>query len=71
MSPHHCSEFQTHCHPCLPCSALHGSHYLSREVTGSAKLALEKQTSQLSLHGNGTVYAQCTSVAISCTNKME
>ena len=32
--------------PCLPCSALHWSHCLSREFTGSAKLALEKQTGQ-------------------------
>ena len=31
--------------PCLPCSALHGSYCLSREITWSAKLALEKQTS--------------------------
>ena len=35
--------------PMYPCSALHGSHCLSREFTGSAKLALEKQTSQPSL----------------------
>ena len=31
---------------CLPCSALHGSPCLSHEFTWSAKLALEKQTSQ-------------------------
>ena len=32
-----------------PCSTLHGSHCLSCEFTGSAKLILEKQSSQLSL----------------------
>ena len=32
----------------LPSSALHGSHYLSRDFTRSTKPALEKQTSQLS-----------------------
>ena len=41
-------------HPCLPCSAFHGSHCLSHEFTGLAKLALEKQTSQPS-----PVMAQC------------
>ena len=35
--------------PCLPCSTLHGSHCISREFTGSAKLVLEKQTMQPSL----------------------
>ena len=33
----------------LPCNALHGFHRLSREFTGSSKLALEKQISQSSL----------------------
>ena len=32
----------------LPSSALHWSHYLSRDFKWSEKLALEKQTSQLS-----------------------
>ena len=35
--------------PCLPSSALHGSHCLSCDFTWSAKPCLEKQTSQLSL----------------------
>ena len=35
--------------PCLPCSALHGFYCLSHGFTWSAKLALEKQTSQPSL----------------------
>ena len=35
--------------PCLPCSALHGSLCLSHVFTGSAKLTLEKQTSQPNL----------------------
>ena len=35
--------------PYLPCSALHGSHCLSRGFTWLAKSALEKQTRQLSL----------------------
>ena len=30
---------------CLPCSTLHGSHCLTHEFTGLAKLAPEKQTS--------------------------
>ena len=34
--------------PHLPSSALHGSHYLSRDFTRSVKPALKKQTSQLS-----------------------
>ena len=34
--------------PCLPSSALHGSHCLSRDFTWSAKPCLEKQTSKLS-----------------------
>ena len=40
---YHCSEFQTHAFHVY--STLHGSHYLSCEFTGSAKLAPEKQTS--------------------------
>ena len=31
-------------HSCLPCSTLHGSHCLSPEITGSAKLALESRS---------------------------
>ena len=35
--------------PCLACGAIHGPHCLSSEITWPAKLALEKQTSQLNL----------------------
>ena len=45
-SPHHWGEFQTHA---LPRSTSHGSHCLSHEFTGLAKLAIEKHTSQPSL----------------------
>ena len=45
MSPHHWGEFQTHAFHVAP----HGSHCLSHEFAGSAKLALEKQTSPPSM----------------------